>query len=171
MKLNYMLLFILILLFSCSKDKKESITEPGQNSTGTFKAEIDGSRFDAYEVKAYPLLNYIVIEGEDETNREGYSKVWIKIFVRNLNEPRIYAIGEDGNGLIYNARATINYIDDANKDTLIYTGYFVEEFSLIDVTELNSRRISGKVEFLAHDKKAFNADTIDFREGRFSITF
>ncbi len=165
--------FSFTFLLSCSSDDNgdDTITPPGENSTGTFLATIDGQQFEAYEVKAYPQQNFTVIEGEDETNRQGYSRVWVKILIRNLNEPRIYAIGEDGRGFIYNGKATISYINDNDKDTLVYNGIFVEGLSLIDVTTLNSKRIAGTVGFRAYENSTADSDTLDLRNGRFDITF
>jgi hypothetical protein len=175
MKLEKLLLvcLTLLLIVACSDDDNgnDNITQPGENSTGTFLATIDGQQFEAYEVKAYIQQNFTVLEAEDETSRNGFEKIWIKILIRNLNEPRIYAIGEDGNGFIYNGKATINYINETLGDTLVYSGIYVEDLSLIDVTTLSSSRIGGTVGFRAYENTTVSSDTLDLRNGRFNITF
>ena len=161
-----------ILIISCSSDDNSNpVSTPGDNSTGTFIAEIDGQQFNASTVRAYPQQNFTVFEGEDATTKAGYDKVWVRILIRNLNGPRLYAIGEDGNGFIYNGKSTINFINTSNKDTLVYSGIFVEGFSLVDVTTLSSKRIAGTIGFRAYENNTSQLDTLDLRDGRFNITF
>lgn len=164
----YILIAILITLPACSEDNSnDTITEPGANSTGNMYAEIEGESFEADDVKAYHRNNFIIIEG---TETDGNRTKLIEILVRNLNEPRIYAIGEDGNGFIYNAKATYTEIS-ANGDSLIYYGQYFENLSLLDVTDLNNQNISGTFAFRASDKNLIDETIIDILEGRFNITF
>ncbi len=168
--MNKLLSIILIPLFfiSCSDDKSTNPSpEPGENSTGNMYAEINGQDFEAGEVKAYHQNDFVVIFGSQII---GNATREINILIRNLNEPRIYAIGEDGNGFIYNAKATLTTISEAS-DTTIYYGQFVENLSLIDVTDLNNQNITGIFEFRASDKNSKNETMIDVLDGRFNITF
>ncbi|MBN1301196.1 MAG: hypothetical protein JW995_08250 [Melioribacteraceae bacterium] len=174
-KLKYSIVTVLVLIAtSCSTDDGSSaIVDPGADSKGTFFAEIDGVQFSAHKVKAYRQSNFKVIEGIQSFDNpaSGLNEIAVKILIRNLNEPRIYAIGEDGNGFIYNAKATIDYISNSYNDTLTYYGIFLENLSLIDVTEITDDIITGTVSFRATDKNITDEKLIDLIDGRFSITF
>jgi len=167
------ILLSVVLLLSCSSDEGgDSIVEPGSSSIGNMYAIIHGEDFTADEVKAYQQSNYTYIEGiQDVSNSSAtYSEVKIKISIQDLKEPLLFGIGENGQGLIYYAHSTLTYTLKDDETAVEYKGHYVENLSLINITEYNDKRISGTFGFRAVDSDPESQD-IDIEQGRFNITF
>ncbi|OGU36190.1 MAG: hypothetical protein A2068_08270 [Ignavibacteria bacterium GWB2_35_6b] len=170
---NLVLLFTIIFFVSCSSDDGEdTILEPGANSTGNMYASIQGVDFAASKVKAYKQTNYTYIEGaQDISSKSGtYSKVTIRITVQDLKQPMLFGIGENGNGLIYYAHSTLTYTLKSGNPSLEYKGEYVENLSLLEITELTEKKISGTFGFRAVNNNTATTN-LNVEEGRFSITF
>lgn len=169
--LNLLLLLSFVSFVSCSSDDgDDGIVEPGANSTGNMYASIHGADFTADEVKAYKQTNFTYVEGTQEITSGVYSKVNIKIIVQDLKQPMLFGIGENGNGLIYYAHSTLTYTLKEGNTEVVYKGEYVDNLSLLDVTELTDKKISGTFGFRAVDNDP-ETQNLDIEEGKFNITF
>jgi hypothetical protein len=165
-------LITLLILFSCSKDETDSPVEPGAFSTGIFFANIGGIQWNASTVRAYKQDIYTRINGTQEIadTQNKYSSITVYIDMLHLSEPKLFAIGEDGNGLNYSAYARIEATPRNGNPKEIYIGQYVENLSLLDVTGIDSERIRGEFGFRGYTKTN-PVDSMNVVNGTFNITF
>lgn len=163
---------LIILFISCSEEKSDSPLEPGSSSTGSFSANIGLLEWDAETVRAYKQNNYTRVNGTQTitSSNSEYSSISLFIDILYLKEPKLFGIGEDGNGLNYSANAKVEATlkDGANIKT--YIGQYIDGLSLLDVIEIDDRHIRGTFEFRGFIK-GDPTDSLNITEGRFNIKF
>ncbi|MBL1211742.1 MAG: hypothetical protein HND52_00170 [Ignavibacteriae bacterium] len=162
----------LLILISCSKDETDSPVEPGAFSTGIFSANIGGVQWNAGTVRAYKQGIYTRINGTQEISdtQNKYSSMILFIDILHLNGPKLFAIGEDGNGLNYSAYARVEATPRNGDTKEIFYGQYVENLSLLDVTGIDSERIRGEFGFRGFTKTT-PVDSMNVVNGTFNITF
>ncbi len=167
---NLILTLAILFMLSCSSDENGTTVDPGSNSAGTMLAKIDNFTWSASSVKAFKQSNFITLEGSQNLPESSeIASIKITIIIKNVTQPTLLGIGEDGGGFIYNASSTVEYNYRNNSQT-DFIGQYVENFSLIEITDLNDTFIKGTFEFRASDKGS-EPELIDIEDGRFQITF
>ena len=169
------LLFITILIFffiSCSEEKNDSPLEPGSSSTGSFSANLDLYDWNAETVRAYKQNNYTRINGTQTITSSSsyYSSISLFIDILYLKEPKLFGIGEDGNGLNYSAHARVEATLKDGTTIKTYIGQYIDEFSLLNVVEIDDRHIRGTFEFRGFIN-GNPTDSLNVTDGRFNIKF
>ena len=169
---KFIFLFTIVLFVSCSEDKKDSPVEPGANSTGTITARIGTLNWRANEVSAYKQDVYTRINGsqeiQDTSNK--YSSIQLFIDVLHLKEPKLFGIGQDGNGLNYSAHTRIEATlrNDGSIET--FWGQYIENFSLLNITTIDERQVRGTFEFRGFTD-TIPSDSINVTNGSINMEF
>ena len=163
---------LIILFISCSEEESDSPLEPGSSSTGSFSANLDLLEWDAETVRAYKQNIYTRVNGTQtiSSSNSEYSSVSLFIDILYLKEPKLFGIGEDGNGLNYSANAKVEVTMKDGVTIKSYTGQYIDEFSLLNVIEIDERHIRGTFEFRGFIK-GDPTDSLNITEGKFNITF
>lgn len=166
------ILFFLLVFISCSEEKSDSPLEPGSSSTGSFSANLNLLEWEAETVKAYKQNIYTRISGTQSitSSNSDYSKISLFIDILYLKEPKLFGIGEDGNGLNYSANAKIEATLKDGSTIKTYIGQYIDGLSLLDVLEIDDKHIRGTFEFRGYTKENLS-DSINVMEGRFNIKF
>lgn len=171
-KLTSKILLLILLLVSCSEDQSDSPVEPGSSSTGQFNANIGSLEWEAETVSAYKQNNYTRVNGTQiiKSTKSAYSSISVFIDILYLKEPKLFGIGEDGNGLNYSAHAKIEATlkDGSTVDT--YIGQYIDGLSLLDVLEIDDKHILGKFEFRGFSN-VNPTDSLEITNGSFNIKF
>lgn len=166
------ILLLIIFLISCSEDKTDTPLEPGASSTGSFSAKIGSLEWDAETVRAYKQNIYTRVDGTQIINSTSseFSSITVFIDVLYLKEPKLFGIGEDGNGLNYSANAKIEATLKDGKTIKTYVGQYIDGFSLLNVLEIDDKHILGKFEFRGY-VKTDPSDSLNITDGTFNIKF
>ena len=169
---RFFIISLIVFFISCSEEKSDSPLEPGSTSTGSFSANIDLLEWDAETVSAYKQNNYTRVNGTQTivSSKSEFSSISLFIDILYLKEPKLFGIGEDGNGLNYSAHARVEATLKDGKTIKSYTGQYIDGLSLLDVLEIDDRHIRGTFEFRGFIKED-PTDSLNITEGRFNIKF
>lgn len=172
LNLTSKILLIILLFVSCSEDKSDSPVEPGSTSTGRFSANIGSIEWEAETVSAYKQNNYTRVNGTQTitSTQSNYSSISLFIDILYLKEPKLFGIGEDGNGLNYSAHAKIEATLKDGSTVVTYIGQYIDGLSLLNVLEIDDKHILGNFDF-----RSFNntnpVDSLEITDGSFNIKF
>lgn len=163
---------VILFFISCSEEKSESPVEPGSSSTGSFFAKIGSIEWNAETVRAYKQNNYTRVDGTQiiTSSNSEFSSIKMFIDILYLKEPKLFGIGEDGNGLNYSANAKIEATLKDGETIKTYVGQYIDEFSLLNVLEIDDKHILGTFEFRGYIKTD-PSDSLNITDGRFNIKF
>lgn len=168
----FLFLILPLVFIACSEDKTDSPTEPGASSTGSFSADVGTIKWDAEVVRAYKQANYTRIDGtqllSDTQNK--YSSIKIYLDILGLREPKLFGIGEDGNGLNYSAHAKVEATLRNGSEVQTFYGEYIENLSLLNVTYVDDRQVRGEFEFRGYTKET-PTDSLNILNGSFNLKF
>ncbi len=163
-----------LLALSCSKEEEIAIVEPGSNSKGTLEALFNNSYWSAEKVRAYKEDNFTRINGTKQINdaNSNYSSATLYIDLLYLRTPILYAIGENGKGLIYNAHAKVVFTPKAGSTLreLEYTGQYIKDLSTINISKIDDEKIEAQFGFKGINKLN-TKDTLMVEMGKMYISF
>lgn len=167
-----LIILAIILLISCSEKKSDSPVEPGENSSGTLSARIGSFTWNADEVRAYKQDIYTRINGTQEIQDTSNKYSFIKLFidVLHLKEPKLFGIGQDGNGFNYSAHARIEATLRKDNSVETFWGQYIENFSLLNIITIDERQVRGSFEFRGFTD-TIPPDSMNVTNGSISIEF
>lgn len=167
MKQYFLILFSVLLVFSCSKEEENPVT-PNNKATGFMITQLNISTWSADELEAYKIRDTLVITGIKKSALpagQSSSSITFNIGTAQVGS---WAIGEKEPGFVYGVRGTylLKYSDGTTDK--IYRAYD-RDYSILNITRITSSEIEAQFKMIVFNTT--QTDSLIFDSGRMNIRF